>query len=243
MGGLGVFAWLAIGAAAGWTISRLMVDASDDALRGTAAGMIGAVLGGLGMRLLEASSPAGPGELNAFTAALAGSLWLSWTTCVVTSGRRPGATPRVPEGHVAAPDAVVRSAGARPAIGYAAARNQLVDLLLRDAMAHDAERYDEIGRRFDGVERVLPQGGGPELGKIRVAVAFWDGWIDARNRGWHPEAGIAKSDWPELARSVAADLEGDREVTDVRVVAHFDIGLHPALGSRVHTLAARMRAS
>ena len=41
MGGLGVFAWLAIGTAAGWVISRLMVTAGDDALRGTAAGMIG----------------------------------------------------------------------------------------------------------------------------------------------------------------------------------------------------------
>ena len=52
MGGLGVLAWLAIGAAAGWTISRLMVSGGDDALRGTSAGMIGGVLGGLGMRFL-----------------------------------------------------------------------------------------------------------------------------------------------------------------------------------------------
>jgi hypothetical protein len=53
---MGVFGWLAIGVAAGWVISRLMVGAADDALRGTAARMIGGILGGLGGRLLEAST-------------------------------------------------------------------------------------------------------------------------------------------------------------------------------------------
>jgi heme exporter protein D len=33
MGGFGVFAWLAIGVAAGRVVSRLMVGAEDDALR------------------------------------------------------------------------------------------------------------------------------------------------------------------------------------------------------------------
>ncbi len=87
MGGLGVFAWLAIGAAAGWTLSRLMVRAADDALRGTAAGMIGAILGGLGMRLVEWSPALVSNDLTTSVAALAGSLWLTWITCVVTSGR------------------------------------------------------------------------------------------------------------------------------------------------------------
>jgi uncharacterized membrane protein YeaQ/YmgE (transglycosylase-associated protein family) len=87
MGGLGVFAWLAIGAAAGWTVSRLMVRADDDALRGTAAGMVGAVLGGLGMRLVEWSPALMSNDLTTSVAALAGSLWLTWITCVVTSGR------------------------------------------------------------------------------------------------------------------------------------------------------------
>jgi hypothetical protein len=35
MSGLGVLAWIAIGAAAGWAVSRLMVGAERDALRGT----------------------------------------------------------------------------------------------------------------------------------------------------------------------------------------------------------------
>jgi uncharacterized membrane protein YeaQ/YmgE (transglycosylase-associated protein family) len=104
MGGLGVFAWLAIGAAAGWTISRLMVNAGDDALRGTSAGMIGGVLGGLGMRFLESSSPGlVTNGLNASVAALAASLWLTWITCVVTSGREGRSQPRTPEVRFAHP--------------------------------------------------------------------------------------------------------------------------------------------
>ena len=148
MGGLGVFAWLAIGAAAGWVISRLMVGATDDALRGTAAGMVGGILGGLGIRLLESSPGPGPNALNAFLAALSGALWLTWITCVVTSGRQLGAQPPPsgvrfePQG--AAPYDAPHADGARPAPTaptYGAARNQLVEQLLSDAMAQEAGPY------------------------------------------------------------------------------------------------------
>ena len=240
MGGLGVFAWLAIGSAAGWVISRLMVGAEDDALRGTAAGMVGAVLGGLGMRLLEWAPGLVSNDLNTSVAALAGSLWLTWTTCVVTSGRERQSRPRTPDVRVARAEAVPNAENARPVLTYPAARDQLVDQLLRDAMAHDHERYDEVGRRFDNIERALPQGGGPELGRLRVALTFWDAWIVARNRGWDPISGVAKTEWPVLARIVAADLEGNRDVTDIRVVARFDVGRHPSIGSRAQALAARI---
>jgi hypothetical protein len=242
MDGLGVFAWIATGAAAGWTVSRLMVGAEGDALRGTAAGMLGAVLGGLGMRLVEWSPGLVSNDLNTFVAALAGSLWLTWITCVVTSGRRRDATPPAAELRFERLGVAAELEEGRSALTYTAARDQLVDQLLRDAMAHDAQRYNDVGRRFDTIERALPHGGAPELGRLRVALTFWDGWIDARNRGWQPNTGIAKTEWPALARIVAADLEGDRDVTDIRVVARFDVGRHPSLGSRAQTLAARLRA-
>ena len=98
MGGLGALAWIAIGAAAGWVISRLMVAAEDDALRGTAAGMIGGVLGGLGMQLLDSSPGTGRSDFGTSVAALAGSLWLTWITCVVTSGRERGSAGPPPPG-------------------------------------------------------------------------------------------------------------------------------------------------
>jgi hypothetical protein len=220
MGGLGVFAWLAIGAAAGWTISRLMVGAEDDALRGTAAGMVGGVLGGLGMRLVESSpETALP---NTSLGALAGSLWLTWITCVVTSGRGRDSREVTPQVPFAIREQAPDLEAARPTLTYAAARDELVDQLLGDAMAHEAQRYDEVGHRFDSVERAVPQGAEREFAKLRVALAFWDGWIDARDRDWTPDGGIAQSEWPLLARTVAADLEGNRDITDALLLAHFD---------------------
>jgi uncharacterized membrane protein YeaQ/YmgE (transglycosylase-associated protein family) len=242
MGGLGIFGWIAIGSVVGWTTSRLMLAREDEALRGTAAGMLGATLGGLGMRLLDSSGPTG-NPLTTAVAALAGSLWFTWVICVITSGRerddtRIGANLRAAQSHIRA-----RLQGAREMSTYAGARNALVEQLLRDAMAHDAERYNELGRRFDAVEREVPRGVAPELARLRIALTFWDAWIEARNEGWQPDAGIAKAEWPLLARSVAADLEGDRDVTNARIVTRFDAAAaYVPPGRRVHALAARLRA-
>ena len=123
---------------------------------------------------------------------------------------------------------------------YAAARDTLVAQLRADARVHAAGRYDEIGRRFDWLEHQFPTGTAPELGRLHIALTFWDGWIDARNNGW-PRGSIALADWPVLAESVAADLANDREISSAPVLAHFDVVAHPKLNERVQTLAARLR--
>ena len=124
---------------------------------------------------------------------------------------------------------------------YAEARAALVTHLREEVAAHEAERFDAIGRRFDGVEHRFPRGTAPELGRLHVALAFWDGWIDARNHGW-PAGPIAAAAWPALARSVVSDLEADRDLTSPLVLARFDLVAHPKLNERVQTLAARLRA-
>jgi len=124
-----------------------------------------------------------------------------------------------------------------------AARAALVTHLRQDAAAHDTEQFDAIGRRFDDVERRFPRGVAPELEplrSLRVALAFWDGWIDARNHGW-PAGPIARAEWPGYARDVASDLEAGRGVEAPLVRAHFDLVAHPGLNDRVQTLAARLR--
>ena len=126
-------------------------------------------------------------------------------------------------------------------LSYEAARDALVTHLRQDAVAHEYELYDTIGRRFDDVERHFPRGTAPELGRLHVALAFWDGWIDARNHGW-PAGPIALDAWPALARGVAADLEGDRDIAAPIVLARFDLVAHPKLNERVQNLAARLRA-
>jgi hypothetical protein len=123
---------------------------------------------------------------------------------------------------------------------YAAARDTLVAELRRDAAAHRLEQYDQIGRRFDRVEHEFPIGTSPELGKLHIALTFWDGWIDARNNGW-PRGPIAIQDWPALAETVADELAADQEITLPVVLARFDIVAHPHLNERVQTLAARLR--
>ena len=104
---------------------------------------------------------------------------------------------------------------------YGIARNSLVAELLKDAAAHEGGRYDEIGRRFDGVEHELPGGAAPALGQLRVALAFWDGWIDARDRGWQGGT-IDKGEWPMLARRIASEISQDGRISDARVRARFD---------------------
>lgn len=125
-------------------------------------------------------------------------------------------------------------------LSYTDARDTLVAQLRADAAAHRAGRFDAVGRRFDGLEHRFPTGVAPELGKLHVALAFWDGWIDARNNGW-PSRAITIDEWPVLADGVADDLAADREIGDPRVLAHFDIVAHPKLNERVQTLAARLR--
>ena len=123
---------------------------------------------------------------------------------------------------------------------YAAARDTLVAELRRDAAAHRLEQYDQIGRRFDRLEHEFPIGTTPELGKLHIALTFWDGWIDARNNGW-PRGPIAMNDWPTLADAVANELAADREILLPVVLARFDVVAHPHLNERVQTLAARLR--
>src|SRR3712207_1150262 len=123
---------------------------------------------------------------------------------------------------------------------YAEARDALVANLRNDAEAHDAENYDAIGRRFDAIEYRFPRGTEPELGRLHIALAFWDGWVHARNHGW-PPGPIGIGDWPRLARAVAADLEADRDLRTEVVLTHFDLVAHPRLNERVQILAARLR--
>ena len=123
---------------------------------------------------------------------------------------------------------------------YPEARDAIVAHLLQDAEAHDAENYDAIGRRFDAIEYRFPRGTEPELGRLHIALAFWDGWVHARNHGW-PPGPIGLADWPRLARAVADDLDADRDLASPEVLTHFDLVVHPRLNERVQILAARLR--
>jgi hypothetical protein len=126
-------------------------------------------------------------------------------------------------------------------MNYGTARNCLMAELHKDAAAHERGRYDEIGRRFDAVEREMPRGAAAQLGRLRVALAFWDGWIDARDRDWRPGGNIAKAEWPMLARRIASDLSEDHDISEPRVGARFDASGGGPTEDRAQALAARLR--
>ena len=125
-------------------------------------------------------------------------------------------------------------------MNYMEARDSLVSNLRLDADAHEAARHDAVGRRFDWLEHRFPRGTAPELGRLHIALTFWDGWVHARNHGW-PPGPIGVAEWPALARSVADDLSADREITNEKVLENFDLVAHPRLNERVQILAARLR--
>jgi|SRR5687767_1554516 hypothetical protein len=125
---------------------------------------------------------------------------------------------------------------------YLEARDALVMQLRQDATAHDAEQYDAVGRRFDALEHRFPTGTAVELGRLHIALTFWDGWVHARNHGW-PPGPIGIKEWPKLARAIADELAADRDISDAKVLTHFNLVAHPHLNERVQILAARLRQS
>ena len=97
----------------------------------------------------------------------------------------------------------------------------LASALLADADAHEGGRFDDIAERYDDVlaellplkDRWTPQ--------VSIAFEFWDGWADARNHDWHYYPGIARDDWPRLARDIARSLREGVEPADPIVLQHF----------------------
>jgi len=121
-----------------------------------------------------------------------------------------------------------------------AARQALAGHLVTDATAHEAGRFDAIGRRFDSFEHAFPEGDDASLIDLRMALTFWDAWIDARNHGWQPTGGIQQGEWAALARGIAADLTAKRDIADARVRDLFD-ARSPGRADRVKLLAGRLR--
>lgn len=121
-----------------------------------------------------------------------------------------------------------------------AARQALAGHLVTDATAHEAGRFDAIGRRFDSFEHAFPEGDDASLIDLRMALTFWDAWIDARNHGWQPTVGIQQEEWAALARGIAADLTAKRDIVDARVRELFD-ARSPGRADRVKLLAGRLR--
>lgn len=90
-----------------------------------------------------------------------------------------------------------------PPYAYAEAKSALVDILTREAAVYEFGHYGELGADFDVVDPRLPRNGGPEFGKLLLALEFWSGWLDRLNTTGSSTSQFTKAtgpNWPELSR-------------------------------------------
>ncbi len=106
---------------------------------------------------------------------------------------------------------------------YDPIRKRLAAAIKRDAALHKLRRYDKIGEGFLDFRSQLRQGGDQRYQKLVVAMQFWDAWILARNTDWLEVEHIPEATWAALADTVVGDLLANREITDTRVRAAFDL--------------------
>jgi hypothetical protein len=95
--------------------------------------------------------------------------------------------------------------------------------LLRSADAHDRGDFAVVEREFDTFEGSLSQDASGVHDDVLLAFSFWDGWVDSSNHGWQYYEPLKQSDWPVLARTIAAALRSGDPVSDPEIVASFSI--------------------
>ena len=118
----------------------------------------------------------------------------------------------------------------------------LASALRRDATAQEAGNSEAIANRYDDVyaEVLALCSDLPDM--VSRGFTFWDWWADARNHDWKYYDGIARNDWPRLARHVADAVEAAAPITDPVLVRHFERAARPGLFARLGRLLGLRRA-
>ena len=98
--------------------------------------------------------------------------------------------------------------------------------ILARALEHDADTQEknktsEIGNRYDDVySQILPINEIPE-DLFGLAMRFWDDWVDASNHEWKYHEPLVESDWPRIARTIAAHLRDGTLPRDELILEQF----------------------
>jgi hypothetical protein len=115
--------------------------------------------------------------------------------------------------------------------------------LRKDADLHEKGLFSQLGNDFDQLD--VKTTGIFQDASVRqvfsIAWNFWDSWIDERNHlfpGFYE--GIAKEQWPALARRAAEDLEKGDEVVDPLLLKHFVFHPSTPLKERVKQLRTKL---
>jgi hypothetical protein len=122
---------------------------------------------------------------------------------------------------------------------FVEAKSVLIEALTREAALHEARRFGELGSGFDEVDSRLPRDVGAEFSRLIFAHEFWAGWLDSCAHDWFHYEPIQENDWPNLARTVVADLNADRESTEPALLKHFSP--RPAQSSLASRVLNRLR--
>ena len=104
-------------------------------------------------------------------------------------------------------------------------RKILAAALRRDAALQEEGKVEALGAEFDALDQTVEddetEKGAPRV-VHRIAWSFYDAWLDERNHGFPGHrSGIARADWPALARALADDLEVPRVPKDGRLIRAF----------------------
>ena len=100
----------------------------------------------------------------------------------------------------------------------------LIEALRRDALRQEEGRLVEVGKEFDAVEEYRSNNRDEPVSiDLAIALTFWDAWVDQVRHGFQQNfyGGIGPADWIELAREIAAQLEGKQPITNALVLKHF----------------------
>ena len=93
----------------------------------------------------------------------------------------------------------------------------MVRCLVRAAELEEREPHG-AEPEFDIIDAAVPR----RDPALAVAVAFWDAWTDERKHGFPGNfEGIARADWPALARIVGTALLTGRPIDEPRVQKNF----------------------
>ena len=214
-----------IGLAGGAAVAALMPKMEPPSMsrsgrrrvRAMLAGLIGAIAASYGLVLLDPSVRTD--GLTTALAGLAGALWLAGIVEVYSSRRRRGEDgDRRTADREGSPSALHTPA-------YDASRQALVGALLEDAAAHDAGRYEEIGRELPGIRHAVSRQERSWSSRLQLALRFWHGWTEARDErrkgSSQGDKPVVLEDWPRFARVIASDLALDRDTTDPAIVGRF----------------------
>jgi hypothetical protein len=102
-------------------------------------------------------------------------------------------------------------------------RTTIAAELVRVAVMSDSGDVQAVSKNFRTIEQSVPRLLGRRWRKLYVAIGFWDCWIAEADRGFPQNVLVGRNEWAPLARTLAADLLADRNVTHPQILAIADL--------------------